>query len=401
MAKFVKPLTETQLKTIKPKATPYCDGNNLYLFVYRGGAKSFVYLYSHPITKKRIKKKIGEHPHLSLAAAREIVRGYNQILATGIDPFEFAEQQAKENAKQSITVLEFASQWREIKLESKEHGQSTMKKDWGRLNKHLFPAFGAKPLKDLERTEIIAYFWELYKVKGDTVSKVIRLLVDILNKAVIRGVLPHNHLKDLSLAFPRKPDKPNPTIKAEELPELFRCLNRANNFITAKLLVEWQMLTMLRPAEASSVEWSEIDWENRLLYLPAEKMKCTLKKPRSHIVPLSTQALAVLDVMKQYHGHKRFVFAHRLRDDAPCNSQTANSVLKRNGYKGKLTAHGLRAMARTYLADKGVDFQIAETCLAHTVGNNTSQRYNHSDYLDMRRAVMQMWGDFVEQCKKA
>lgn len=91
MAKFVKPLTETQLKTIKLKATPYSDGNNLYLFV-RPAVRSFVYLYSHPITKKRIKKKIGEHPHLSLAQARDIARSYNQILAQGVDPFEYAEQ---------------------------------------------------------------------------------------------------------------------------------------------------------------------------------------------------------------------------------------------------------------------------------------------------------------------
>ncbi|TCT13717.1 integrase [Bibersteinia trehalosi] len=400
MAKFVKPLTETQLKTIKPKATPYSDGNNLYLFV-RPAVRSFVYLYSHPITKKRIKKKIGEHPHLSLAQARDIARSYNQILAQGIDPFEYAEQQAKEQARQSITLAEFAAQWKRLKIATLENSESTMRKEWGRLNKHLFPYFGNKPLKDLAMLELVNHFLPLYEVKGDTVEKVIGRLVDMLNKAVSLGLLPHNHLQDLRKTFPRKPDTHNPTIKAEELPELFRCLSRANNFITAKLLVEWQMLTMLRPAEAVSVEWSEIDWENRLLHLPAEKMKCTLKKPRSHTVPLSTQALAVLDVMRQHNGHKRHVFAHRLQDDAPCNSQTANSVLKRNGYKGKLTAHGLRAMARTYLADQGIDFQIAETCLAHTVGNNTSQRYNHSDYLQMRREVMQMWGDFVEQCKKA
>ena len=400
MAKFVKPLTETQLKTIKPKVTPYSDGNNLYLFV-RPAVRSFVYLYSHPITKKRIKKKIGEHPHLSLAQARDIARSYNQILAQGVDPFEYAEQQAKEQARQSITLAEFALQWKRLKIATLENSESTMRKEWGRLNKHLFPYFGNKPLKDLAMLELVNHFLPLYEVKGDTVEKLIGRLVDMLNKAVSLGILPHNHLQDLRKTFPRKPDTHNPTIKAEELPELFRCLSRANNFITAKLLVEWQMLTMLRPAEAVAVEWSEIDWENRLLHLPAEKMKCTLKKPRAHTVPLSTQALAVLDVMRQYNGHKRHVFAHRLQDDAPCNSQTANSVLKRNGYKGKLTAHGLRAMARTYLADQGVDFQIAETCLAHTVGNNTSQRYNHSDYLQMRRAVMQMWGDFVEQCKKA
>lgn len=400
MPKFVKPLTETQLKNIKPKATPYSDGNNLYVFV-RPAVKSFVYLYTHPTTKKRIKKKIGEHPYLSLSDARDITRGYNQLLAKGFDPFEFAEMQAKEQEKQGITLSEFAEQWRRLKLATQENKPKTMAREWRRLEKHLFPYFGNYALRDLTIFDLVQHFLPLYEVKGDTVEKVIGRLIDILNKAVSLGILPHNHLKDLQKTFVRKNDKFNPTIKAEELPDLFRCLSVTNNFITSKLLVEWQMLTMLRPAEAVAVEWSEIDWQNKILHLPAEKMKCTLKKPRSHSVPLSSQALALLEVMKQHNGHKRHVFAHRLKDDTPCNSQTANSVLKRNGYHGRLTAHGMRAMARTYLADQGVDFQIAETCLAHSVGDSTSKRYNHSDYLERRREAMQLWGDYVEQCKKS
>lgn len=399
MAKFVKPLTETQLKNIKPKATPYSDGNNLYLFV-RPAVRSFVYIYTHPITKKRVKRKIGEHPHDTLAEIRERVRGYNHLLAKGFDPFEYEEQQTQEQARFGITLFEFAQQWRRLKLANQENKPSTMAREWRRLEKHLFPYFGDCALRELIIFDLVQHFLPLYEVKGDTVEKVIGRLIDILNKAVSLGILPHNHLKDLQQTFSRKNDTPNPTIKAEELPDLFQCLSVANNFITSKLLVEWQMLTMLRPAEAVAVEWSEIDWENKLLHLPAEKMKCTLKKPRSHSVPLSTQALALLEVMKQYNGHKRYIFAHRLKDDIPCNSQTANSVLKRNGYKGRLTAHGLRAMARTFLADQGVDFQIAEVCLAHSVGDSTSQRYNRSNYLEMRRQAMQLWGDYVEACKR-
>lgn len=88
MAKFVKPLTETQIKNAKPSKKPLSDGNNLYLYIYPA-VRSFVYLYTQPTTKKRIKRKIGEHPHLSLAEAREKVRGYNQLVAQGFDPFEY------------------------------------------------------------------------------------------------------------------------------------------------------------------------------------------------------------------------------------------------------------------------------------------------------------------------
>lgn len=400
MAKFVKPLTETQIKNLKPKATPYADGNNLYLFVYPSGAKSFAYIYTHPVTKKRVKKKIGDYPDLVLFDARDIAHKYSRLLADNLDPFEYADRLAKEKARQEITLFDFAQQWRRLKLAQQENKQTTMDREWKRLELHLFPYFGNFPLQSLTTFDLVEHFMPLYEVKGDTVEKVIGRLIDICNKAVSLGILQSNHLKDLQRIFTRKNDKPNPTIKAEELPQLFQRLAVSNNFIQAKLLVEWQMLTMLRPAEAVAVEWNDIDFTNAVLHLPAEKMKCTLKKPRSHSVPLSTQAMELLAVMKQFNGHKKFVFAHRLKDEQPCSSQTANSVLKRNGYKGVLTAHGLRAMARTYLADQGVEFEIAEACLAHTYGNNVSQRYIRTDILELRRKAMQLWGDYVERSKK-
>lgn len=184
MAKFVKPLTETQIKNSKPRATPYSDGNNLYLFV-RPAVRSFVFLYTHPTTKKRIKKKIGEHPHLSLAEAREIARGYSQLLAKGFDPFEYAEQQAKEQMRQGITLAEFAEQWKRLKLATQENSSATMAREWRRLEKHLFPAFGDRPLKELAIFELVDYFLPLYEVKGDTVEAS-ELMGETQQKAVMR-----------------------------------------------------------------------------------------------------------------------------------------------------------------------------------------------------------------------
>ncbi|QIM62195.1 hypothetical protein A1D29_02095 [Pasteurellaceae bacterium Orientalotternb1] len=145
-------------KTANQEQRRTVTGNNLYLFV-RPAVRSFVYLYTHSITKKRIKKKIGEHPHLSLADAREITRGYNQFLAKGFDPFEFAELQEKERAKQEISLLEFAQQWKRLKLATQENSTATMAREWRRLEKHLFPAFGSRPLKELAIFELVDYFF--------------------------------------------------------------------------------------------------------------------------------------------------------------------------------------------------------------------------------------------------
>ena len=114
MAKFVKPLTETRIKLLKPKQTPYSDGNNLYLHVYNANKKTFLFWYTDPISKKRLKRKIGEHPDLSLEEARETTRRYNKLISKGL--VQYLADQAKKEEKQKITLYEFAQIWKDTKI---------------------------------------------------------------------------------------------------------------------------------------------------------------------------------------------------------------------------------------------------------------------------------------------
>ncbi|MEJ9295192.1 tyrosine-type recombinase/integrase [Gallibacterium anatis] len=402
MAKFVKPLTETRIKLLKPKQTPYSDGNNLYLHVYNANKKTFLLWYTDPISKKRLKRKIGEHPDLSLEEARETTRRYNKLISKGLDPFQYLADQAKEEEKQKITLYEFAQIWKDTKITRKENKATTMKKEYSRLELHLFPIFGDTSLHSINDNaqEIQRAFLPLYKAKPNTAEKVIGRLIDIMNLAEELFYIDENKLTRLKRTFKRIKGKPNPTIKAECLPDLFKMLYYCNSLTTTKLLIEWQILTMLRPIESVRIEWQDIDWKNKTLYIAGEKMKGTAKAPKAHIVPLSSQAIFLLEEIKKHNGNNKFVFSHHSDRTKHASSQTANSVLKRNGYKDVLTSHGLRAMARTYLADKGIDYQVAEVCLAHAVGSGISRIYNRSDYLELRRGVMQMWGDYVAQCKR-
>ena len=113
------------------------------------------------------------------------------------------------------------------------------------------------------------------------------------------------------------------------------------------LLIEWQLLSILRSSEAVSIEWADIDWESKALHIPAERMK---GGKRPHSIPLSSQALNVLDQMRRYTGNRKYVFCSRIAPfNKPMNSGAANVALKRMGFKDLLVAHGLRSIASTYL----------------------------------------------------
>ncbi|WP_236964508.1 tyrosine-type recombinase/integrase [Mannheimia haemolytica] len=177
-------------------------------------------------------------------------------------------------------------------------------------------------------------------------------------------------------------------------------LQKSNRTPQIKLLVEWQLLNILRPFEAVAVQWSDIDWETKTLNIPADRMKGG-KNP--HSVPLTKQAIAILEEMKKYNGHHKHIFTHRTDRNKPANSQTVNNAIKRlsgGKYKGLLVAHGLRSIASTYLHERfTTETLVIEACLSHTNKDTVMSAYHRKNWLDRRRGIMQEWADFVEQCK--
>ncbi|MFL4198985.1 tyrosine-type recombinase/integrase, partial [Escherichia coli] len=147
--------------------------------------------------------------------------------------------------------------------------------------------------------------------------------------------------------------------------------------------------------EASGTRWTEIDLNARLWTIPAERMKAN----REHIVPLSSQALDILEIMKPISSHREYVFPSRNNPQQPMNSQTANAALKRIGYGGKLVAHGLRSIASTAMNEAGFNADVIEAALAHTDKNEVRRAYNRTTYLDKRRELMSWWGDKISLLK--
>ncbi len=172
-----------------------------------------------------------------------------------------------------------------------------------------------------------------------------------------------------------------------------RSLVMSNLSVSTRCLIEWRLLTLVRPSEASGARWVEIDLDAKLWTIPAERMKAK----REHVVPLSPQALEILDVMKPISAHREHIFPSRNDPKHAMNSQTANAALKRIGYGGKLVAHGLRSIASTAMNEAGFNADVIEAALAHSDKNEVRKAYNRSTYLEQRKELMSWWGSRVNK----
>lgn len=282
--------------------------------------------------------------------------------------------------------------WFQIK--SRSVTEDYAKDIWRSLDKDVFPTIGSIPVQEIKARTIVEAL-EPIKARGalETVRRLVQRVNEIMIYAVNTGLIDANRASGVGMAF-EKPKKQNmSTLRPEELRKLMRSLVMSNLSVPTRCLIEWQLLTLVRPSEASGARWAEIDLDAKLWTIPAERMKAK----REHIVPLSPQALDILEVMRPISNHREHVFPSRNDPKQPMNSQTANAALKRIGYGGKLVAHGLRSIASTTMNESGLNADVIEAALAHSDKNEVRRAYNRSIYLDKRIELMNWWGAFVRR----
>ncbi|HDR1003539.1 tyrosine-type recombinase/integrase [Pasteurella multocida] len=396
MARTTKQLNNTAVEKAKAKDKPYTltDGNGLFLLIMPSGSKTWQFNYYRPITKKRAKFSLGAYPNLTIAQARAKREEYKALLAQGIDPQEHKEQEQKAAiSKIENSLLFIAERWKAKKAQEVE--ALTLKKNWRRMEAYLFPVIGNMPVNEIVPKVAIEALEPLYNQgKGDTLRRVIRLLNEVLNFAVNYGLIPFNPCLQINEVFSFGKSNNNPAISPKELPELIKTVMYSSVAIQTKLLFQFQLLTMVRPSEASNATWSEIDLEKALWTIPAQRMK----KRNPFVIPLSSQTIAILNKMKSIAPKGEYVFQSWIKPNKPMSSQTINKMLSDLGYKDKQTAHGLRTIGRTYLAEQRIDYEVAEMCISHKTGTQTGKIYDRADFLEQRKPVMQLWGDYVEKC---
>ncbi len=393
MARITRPLTNNEILKAKPREKDFTlhDGDGLFLLIKTSGKKLWRFRYQRPASSSRTNLSLGSYPALTLAAARQMRDQYLSLLAQGIDPQKQQEEVSEQRQIELDSIFSIvAERW--FQLKSKSVTEDYAKDIWRSLEKDIFPTIGEVPVQVLKARTIIEAL-EPIKARGalETVRRLVQRINEIMIYAVNTGLIDANPTSGVGMAF-EKPKKQNmPTLRPEELPALMRSLIMSNLSVSTRCLIEWQLLTLVRPSEASGTKWTEIDLDLKLWVIPAERMKAK----REHIVPLSTQALKILEVMRPVSANRQYVFPSRNDPKQPMNSQTANAALKRIGYGGKLVAHGLRAIASTALNEASFNPDVIESALAHTDKNEVRRAYNRSTYLSQRIEIMKWWGNFV------
>lgn len=397
MARTTRPLSNTEVLRAKAldKDLTLHDGDGLFLIVKTNGKKLWRFRYQRPTTKKRTMIGIGAFPAISLADARRLRANYLALLANGLDPqvqAELIEEQQQIAIDSIFSTVAF--NW--FQLKSKSVTPDYAKDIWRSLEKDIFPAIGELPVQQIKARTLVEAL-EPIKARGalETVRRLIQRINEIMIYAVNTGLLDANPASGVGMAF-EKPKKQNMrTLRPEELPELMRSLAMSNLSVPTRCLIEWQLLTLVRPSEASGTRWAELDLDAKLWVIPSERMKAK----REHIVPLSPQALDILMVMKPISGHRTYIFPSRNDPQKAMNSQTANAALKRIGYGQKLVAHGLRSIASTAMNEAGFNSDVIETALSHVDKDEVRRAYNRALYLEQRKELLNWWGLFVMNSK--
>lgn len=394
MAK-TNPLTNTEIKQAKPREKIFklSDGKGLQLRVKPNGNKSWLLDYVKPHTSKRTTMGLGGYPEVSLAEARKLRDKARELIAKNINPKEQKDKDKREQQeKHANTFFHVATNWFEIK--KTEIKPDTAKDLWRSLELHILPTLSNYPISKITAPMVIDELKPI-AAKGtlETVKRLSQRLNEIMTYAVNTGLIHANPLTGIRAAF-KKPEKKNmPTLAPDQLPELMKAISYASIKIVTRCLIEWQLHTMVRPSEAAGAKWSEINLENKLWVIPADRMK----KAREHTVPLTEQSLGILQRLQPISGHREYVFPADRDPKKHANESTANAAIKRMGYHKKLVAHGLRSLASTTLNEQGFDADVIEAALAHVDKNEVRRAYNRAEYLERRRKLMYWWSEHIEQ----
>jgi integrase len=386
-------LTQIAIKNAKPEAKPYklADARGLYLLVHPNGGKYWRWKYRFE-RKERV-LALGVFPEVGLADARDKQADARKLLKDDIDPNEARRtkpRKADDEAKNSFQAV--AHEWLEIRKSawSEYYSRQVLQ----RLQLDIFPAIGAKDINSINAREVLEI---ARSIESRGALEMAHRAVQICGKVFVYGIVTErcidNPAKALRGALRTATVKHNPHLSDQELGGFMTALEKYDGGTQTKLAIRFLVLTFVRTSELCKATWDEISFERREWRIPATRMK--MKRP--HIVPLSNQAMALLDTLHKLNGHREYVFPSVQSPRKPMSNNTMLYALYTMGYKGKTTGHGFRAMASTILNESGeFSRDVIERQLAHQERNRVRAAYDHSEHLPARREMMQWWADYVE-----
>ncbi len=390
------PLTELKVRSAKGKDKPYklSDEKGLYLLITQHGSKCWRFKYRFMGKEKVL--AIGVYPEISLSEARERHSEARKQLANEIDPgivkqvSKRAEQAAAENSFEAVAREWFAKY-------SPGWVNSHSFKILSRLERDIFPWIGQNSIAEIAAPQLLGILRRI-EARGtlDTVHRAHQDCGRIFRYAIAIGKCDRDPSADLRGAIPPARVRHRAAIlEPKKLGELLRAIEGYEGFFVTKCALQLAPLLFVRPGELRKAEWSEINLDIAEWNIPSEKMKMR----QAHLVPLSQQAIHILQELYPLTGKGKYIFPGSRTKNRPMSDNTINAALRRLGYgTTELTAHGFRASARTIL-DEVLGFRpdIIEHQLAHAVKDPLGRAYNRTSHLQIRREMMQKWADYLDE----
>ncbi len=389
-------LNARQVDTAKPRDKPYklSDGGGLYLLINTNGSKYWNLKYR--VSGKEKKLSFGVYPDISLADARAKREEARKVIASGDDPSEVKklEKMAKkisiENTFEAIAVEWYTGK---ISTWSKNYAHYVIQA----FKNNVFPFIGNRPITEIKPLELLALLQRIEKRNAPQLAgKVRQRCGEVFRYAIVTGRAEYNPAPDLASAMQSYQKQHNPFLLVQELPEFLNKLTQYTASFITHHATRLLMLTGLRTTELRAAEWKEIDFDKMIWEIPKSRMK--MKK--DHLVPLSKQALEILRFLQHITGRYSFIFPGRNDRTKPMSVSSINQLLKGVGYGGKVTGHGFRHTMSTILHEQGYNTAWIETQLAHVDKNSIRGTYNHAQYLDGRREMLQWYADYIDKLEK-
>lgn len=379
-------LTVKQIEAAKPKDKPYrlLDANGLYLYVPVSGKK--VWQLRYKLAGKEKVMTVGKYPFVSLQEARDKAFLARKEVSEGIDPIKDKKGDASSNTFESIYREWFA------------HKRSVWSEQYGDEIERMFegdilPLIGHMHPEEIEPMVMLKVI-RLFEGRGamERANKARRRCGEVFRYAIVTGRAKYNPAPDLADAMKGYRKKNFPFLPADQIPTFNKALSGFPGSPVSKAATMVLQYTALRTKELRSMLWANVDFEARLITIDESVMKGR----RQHVVPMSDQVIAILKSLKPVTGMSQYVFSGRNSKDKSISENTVLGVIRYIGYDGLASGHGFRHQFSTILHDHNWPSEAIERQLAHTDKNNIRGIYNHAQYMDKRRDMMQWWADWLD-----
>ncbi|MDM2792018.1 MULTISPECIES: tyrosine-type recombinase/integrase [Citrobacter] len=381
-------LTIKQIDAAKPKDKPYrlLDSNGLYLYVPVTGKK--VWQLRYKLDGKEKVMTVGKYPLMSLQEARDKAWLAKKDVSVGVDPVKAKKLSVKDNSFRSIY-----QEWYEHKKQVWSEVYST---ELSRMfQDDILPLIGGMEINEIEPMQILEVI-RRFEDRGamERANKARRRCGEVFRYAIVTGRAKYNPAPDLADAMKGYRKKNYPFLPADQIPAFNKALAGFSGSIVSKIATQVLQYAVLRTKELRSMQWSNIDFETRTITIAEEVMKGR----RPHLVPMSDQVVSLLEMLRPVtQPISSFVFSGRNDKKKPISENAVLLVIRQIGYEGLASGHGFRHQFSTIMNEHEWPADAIEKQLAHANSGSIRGIYNHAQYMDKRREMMQWWADWLDE----